>query len=54
VGRGFLAAPSGFGYAEWGATNFFIFTTIAALPAIGLLFWMRRLGSVSEDLRVKS
>ena len=37
VGRGFLAAPSGFGYAEWGATNFFVFTTIAALPAIGLL-----------------
>ena len=54
VGRSFLAAPSGFGYAEWGATNFFIFTTLAALPAIGLLFWMRRLGSVSEDLRVKS
>ncbi|WP_321393384.1 AmpG family muropeptide MFS transporter [Emcibacter sp.] len=54
VGRGVLAAPSGFGYAEWGPTAFFIFTTIAAIPAIILLFWMRKLGTVSEDLRVKS
>jgi len=51
VGRGFLAAPSGFGYDEWGAAVFFIFTTFAAIPAIILLMVMKRRGFVTENLR---
>ncbi|MFC7049763.1 AmpG family muropeptide MFS transporter [Emcibacter nanhaiensis] len=54
VGSSFLSMPSGYLYEGLGPSSFFIFTTVAALPGIVLLLWMRKLGSVSEDLRVKS
>ncbi len=54
VGRGFLSAPSGFIYSEWGAAAFFVFTTFAAVPAILLLVAMNRRGIVAEKLRQQS
>jgi PAT family beta-lactamase induction signal transducer AmpG len=42
LGRVFVGPASGFLVHEVGWTVFFFITFLAALPGLGLLFWMRR------------
>ncbi len=50
VGRLMVGAPSGFMQEFMGYTDFFLLTTIMALPGIILLVVMKRLGYVSDKL----
>ena len=50
VGRLMVGAPSGFIQESIGYTDFFLLTTVMALPGIILLVVMKRLGYVSDKL----
>lgn len=50
LGRLMIGAPSGFMQESIGYTEFFLLTTVAALPGIILLVVMKRLGYVSDSL----
>lgn len=51
MGRNFLSAPSGYLQEYLGWTDFFIFTTFAALPGVILLLVMKNYGFVSDEIR---
>ncbi len=50
LGRLFIGSPSGFMQESIGYTDFFLLTTLAAIPGIILLMMMKRMGYVSDDL----
>ncbi len=50
VGRLMVGAPSGFMQEFMGYTDFFLLTTVMALPGIILLMIMKRLGFVGDNL----
>lgn len=54
LGRLLIGSPSGFLQEAIGYTEFFLFTTLAAIPGIILLYVMNRMGYVGDDIRVKS
>lgn len=54
LGRLLIGSPSGIMQESIGYSEFFLLTTAAAIPGIILLMFMKRMGYVSEDLRVKS
>ena len=42
LARTVLSSPSGFLVESFGWTNFFIFSTLLGMPAIFVLFWMKK------------
>ncbi len=54
LGRLLIGAPSGFMQESIGYTEFFLLTTLAAIPGIILLMVMKRMGYVTDDIRAKS
>jgi len=54
LGRLLLGSPSGFMQESIGYTEFFLLTTLAAIPGIILLVVMKRMGYVTNDIRAKS
>ncbi|MAU40469.1 MAG: MFS transporter [Kordiimonas sp.] len=54
VGRNFLSAPSGVWADMIGWVDFFVLTTVAAVPGLILLWVMKRRGFITENLRQTS
>jgi len=54
LGRLLIGAPSGFMQESIGYTEFFLLTTVVAIPGILLLMVMKRMGYVTDDIRVKT
>ena len=50
LGRLLIGAPSGFMQESIGYTEFFLLTTVVAIPGIILLMVMKRLGYVGDEL----
>jgi len=52
VARTWLSASSGYFAVQFGWFDFFVFTAVAALPGLALLWWLTRSGSVTRpDIR---
>jgi len=54
LGRLLIGSPSGFMQESIGYTEFFLLTTLAAIPGILLLVVMKRMGYVTNEIRAKS
>jgi len=54
LGRLLIGSPSGLMQESIGYTEFFLLTTLAAIPGIILLVVMKRMGYVGDDIRAKS